>query len=167
MSDHSRAAAAPITVKIGDKDFQLSPHTVGDLAEFDLWAEEKTLRELDDRLERYQRNEALTPEQKKLLIDETYADIKSGKATARAAIGFSGTVKMTHLSLRHLHPEITIEQAGDAVTIVGLNAFHAVLDRLSGLEDPGPNDGAAPQANLTEAAQIGNRSTETSSATTG
>lgn len=162
MSEHSRVAAAPITVKIGDKDYQLSPHTVGDLAEFDLWAEEKTLKELDERLARYGKNDALTSEQKKEMIDAVYAEIKSGMATARAAQEFSGTVKMTLLSLRHLHPEITVEQAGDAVTIVGLKQFQATLDRLSGLEEPSPNVQAAPETNP-EAGQVGNQSTENSS----
>lgn len=142
MGSLSEAAAAPVHISHGGKDYAMSPLGIGDLAEFQQWAEDRAVERVEKHIARLEKHGAVDADEKRALLDELRDELESGAAEARAATMFAGIRLMLWMSLRQRHPELTIEQVGRMVTPATAREAQDKLDRVSGLagDDGAPTD---------------------------
>ncbi len=136
MNQLSEIAGASSTFEFGGKTYTMSPLTIGDLAEFAQWAEDRAIAKAEKRI-------ALMPDDKKAILQKAFDESDAGTTEARAMGTMDGIRMLSWLSLRRAHKDLTAEQVGDLVTMAELSKFRQRIDRLSGLE-PDPNDQSPP-----------------------
>lgn len=126
MSDLAKVAAKPVTLTVGGADYQFSPLTLDDLAEFEAWHESERLQRGLDAL-----GEGAPGDRVQLIAqmnDAGAADI------AQAMQSLRGVRQILWYSLRKQRPEITPSEAGELVNLANLEEMRSLLDRLVGLD---------------------------------
>jgi hypothetical protein len=151
MTTLSQAAGAPAPLAPDDFDHLLSPLSLGDLAEFEAWANEKCLADAKAKIKFLADNDALAPEVKQATLAQAFDRTKTGIASALAAATLDGTRKLALLSLRRRKPDITPAEIDQLITVANLADIKRKLDRASGFaeeeEDEQPEkEGARPNA---------------------
>jgi hypothetical protein len=153
MNQLSEASGAPSEILFDGTAYKMSPLSIGDMADFAQWAEDRAVLEAEKKIGILDRAGVATAEDKKAILQKVFDESESGILEARAMVGMPGIRRLAWLSLRHAHADITESRVGEIITMAQLAAFRKRLDRLSGM-DPDPND-KSPAGN---AGQLGEKS---------
>lgn len=153
MADIAASTGAPITRRIGRREFELHPLTLSDLGRI----VQKMRCSLVEAGREAMRDPTLGRDDKALILDQAYRAAERTGWTADALVGFQSDPSMLlqfiYASVRRTDPKLTIEQVADAVgtDVAGLtSAFEDVL-RLSGMVEDAA-DGTRPKSGGGEAA---------------
>ena len=111
MTTNARATAAPISVTIDSKQYLFTPFSRRDFGMFENWVQGRYI-------EVYTANLKKAPEElQRGLLEQAYANaatltIASPEAT-KLMISMDGAIQLAWISLRHEHPDITIDEVSD------------------------------------------------------
>lgn len=111
MTTNARATAAPIPVTIDSKQYLFTPFSRRDFGMFENWVQGRYI-------EVYTANLKKAPEDhRRGLLEQAYAHaatltIASPEAT-KLMISMDGAIQLAWISLRHEHPDITIDEVSD------------------------------------------------------
>lgn len=120
-------AGQPVKVKVGDKEYLVSPMTLGDWAEVETWAQEQFFVAMKKRIELVGDEEL-----KKVILGRlatmTYAEVMR-ESTMYLDDG-EGTARRLHTMLRRNHKEIKLEEVRE---LMGFHEFNEAQRLLLGL----------------------------------
>lgn len=136
MSELVEAAATPVRIKRDDKEYLVSPMTIGDSAELQRWAEERYWQDMQERLARTK-----DPDVQKL-IRHRMATISRAELRTEMSDYINSSEsdeQYLWLMLRHEHSDITIEEARKLVSRSEFNDIFIKLhpklvDKITALE---------------------------------
>jgi len=117
------------SVELCGGTYRLSPLSLRDFAEFDVWAEEEFWRKTETRVARMP--EGL----RERLMEKAYERLGDGDVSVDAMMTVAGTARLVWLSLRKEHPNVGADQTAELVTLGNRQAVQATLDRLNGLQE--------------------------------
>jgi hypothetical protein len=146
--DITTALAATSSIALGDATYELSPLTLGDMAKFRQWANERHLTAADERCAFLKRKLSLTPEEQQRTYAKAFDETKNGFAEARAAGSTEGGEQLILFSLHHRHPDLTIEQLRERLKFGDVAVVREKVELLSGfVDDDEPDDEKEPGGN--------------------
>ncbi len=147
MTTLAEASGAPLS--LDGIDTLLSPLTLGDLGEFEAWANERTIINAKARNQLLADANVLTDDVARDTLGHAFDSTKNGEASAREAGTLEGIRKLMLLSLRRKNPDTTEAQVNDVVTVATLDDTKQKLDRISGMNVSGDISPNAPAASGT------------------
>jgi hypothetical protein len=144
MAQYSTAhIAAHATFEAEGKVWVMTPLNMKDLVELQDYLRVDNIRVLKSQLA------DMPIELAKTLFLEAQKDvdrIKIGtQAFDAASQSVSGQMYMMYLSLRHRQPEITLDKAGELLTLTTIEGLKDKLDKMAGYSDDGNPTQAQPQ----------------------
>ncbi len=125
MSDLAKMAAKPVTLTVGGADYQFSPLTLDDYAEFEAWLIGEKIRRALEAL-----GEGITSEERVKVVT-TMTDEISQMEVAKASGSMRGIRQMLWYSLRKTNPELTREHAAVLVNLDNMEEMTALVDALA------------------------------------
>ncbi len=144
----SEAAGAPLFASA--PDLILSPLTLGDLAEFESWANTIALEEAKAKIAFVNGSGgALSQDEKNLILLEAFNSTKNGVAAIRASTTLEGTRLFLFLSLKRRKPDVTKDQIAELVTTENRQHIAELLDSMLGAAPPNAQPAASPDSGST------------------
>lgn len=143
MSDLTRIAGKPVTLTVGGQDYEFSPLTLDDLAEFEAWYASERLNRALDALghvpEEYVPGDGSVKGEVHYSASarvELIARMSDAGSTdiATAMQSLRGVRQILWYSLRKRHPDMTPSQAGALVDFSNLGEMKSLIDNLAGIE---------------------------------
>jgi hypothetical protein len=166
--DLTHALAATSSIQLGDATYELSPLTLGDMATFRQWANDRHIDTADERCAFLKRKSCLTQEEAQRTYAKAFDETKNGIAEARAAGSTEGGEQLILLSLKHRHPDMTLEKLRPLLKMGDVQDVREKVERLSGFfgdDDDAPAD--AGDGGSTAAASDPNAQTPAAASTAG
>jgi len=116
------------------KEYSLSPMTLNDLAEIESWV-------VSNEIKRYQEASSVLSKDERIdFLRKAINDMPHGmefKAIVNEAMDeIDGIRHMLWLSVRHNHPEVTLEEVSGLVRLDNLDEISILIDTASGLSLP-------------------------------
>lgn len=130
----------PVEITLGGRVYYFSPQSLGDMEEFQTWAEMNCVALAKARAKEVITelgNDATQADRariKESFIRGAYDLVDSGRATVLAMRAKGGIARMLLSSLRYRHPELTLEMVTQLVDMAGVDAAQAALDKANGYE---------------------------------
>ena len=137
MAEDSLAAAAgsPIKLKLGDKEYELTPLTVGDLADFEAYVKSARLRLF------LQNVGETAPEMRSSVIASIINSPVSSSAVGEEMKTLSGVRFLLYCVLRKKNPHMTLEDAGALINMENLSSISSIIQGVGAGEiSDGPFD---------------------------
>jgi len=122
-------AAKPVKVMVGDKEYLVSPMTLGDWAEVEAWAQEQFYSNMKKRMELVGDGEVGKAIRARLAT-MTYAEVM--RESSPYMDDGEGTAHRLHTMLRHNHPDIKLEEVKE---LMGFKEFNGAQLQLLGLTE--------------------------------
>lgn len=156
--DLTTTLGAPSPIQLGGNTYQLSSLTLGDMATFRQWANERHLATADARVAYLKDKQCLSPEERHRTYATAFDQTKNGVAEAIAAASLEGGEQLILLSLKHRQPDMTLEALRPLLTMADVEDVRDKVEILSGFADDddaagaGQGEGAADPNEQTPAA---------------
>lgn len=140
MSDLTRIAGKPVTLTVGGQDYEFSPLTLDDFAEFEAWLLSEKLNRALTAL-----GEQVTSEERVQVVT-TMTDEISQMEVAKASQSMRGLRQMLWYSLRRTQPSLTRTEAAAVVNFDNLAEMTALVDELGSDAKKGKDESRPPAA---------------------
>jgi len=135
MGTMSDATKATLTVKVGGREYILSPLELADFGEAERWMEMQPYDHARRKIAAL--GEVATEARQEKILAEADAEsaaLQFGTAAANARLStFEGVGFLLWLSLRKRQPDMTKEDALHLISVDSIEEWQAALDRVSGL----------------------------------
>jgi len=131
MSKLTRLTAVPVSIKLGDELYRLSPLSLKSWAVLETWAEEEAFRKARRLLEAAGKGapEVIT----KTIWDKALAEAGGGYSACTDT--FASVAMFAFLSLKFEHPELTLDTVQDLLSTVNMEELREKLNTVNGIED--------------------------------
>lgn len=140
MPKVSTMTASPVELKLGGDTYKLSPLTHSDLGEFERWCQDRLI-EVAKRA-----GEGMAAADRQALLADAVSRASAISLTSpeasRLMSSMDGIVRLMHLSLRHHHPDIELEQVHEMLSDPraldeAMASFDAINDLAGGKGEDG------------------------------
>lgn len=132
-------AGMPVKVSSGGEEYLLSPLTLGDWAELEVWAQERLFEHMKMRAVIIDDPDVRKAIQSRMAT-MTYAEVM--RESSPFLDDGKGTARRVYLMLKHNHPDMTLEKAEGLLGFAEFNQAQRVLLGLDSKE--GESEDARP-----------------------
>lgn len=144
-----KAAAAALVIEHGGQEYRLSPLTVADLGELELWAQTLPIERARRRIVAW--GDDISPELQADILREAEKQAADITAMTVDFASIEATAYLLYLSLHKTHPDITRAAAASLIQPKDLETWQGWLDKVSGMSgdgdaDPTPGKAEKPEA---------------------
>ena len=131
MGEMAKLAGVPVSVKLGDKEYELRPLKPADLGELEVYLEERQLEKAKKQLE-LMGAEINALEREKILSDARKPISLASGEMVQFLASVSGTIYLLWLCLRDKY-ELTKENVEELISFENLDEIQKSVDKASGL----------------------------------
>ena len=120
------ALGARVPVTIGGDEYFMSPPTLADMAEAEKWLESRVVEGVRQRLKDH--GAELTEAERLSILANA---IERAPEVSRASV--DGTRYMAYVSLRHNHPDLSLEDVSKMIGMGDVGRINDIMDGFSGI----------------------------------
>jgi len=133
------AAGKGVTVMLNDKEYEVRPLTLGDLADFEAYVRSQRLKSFLDG------SQGMPEVERLKIVKELCSSPLPDDAVVEEMRTLDGVRFLFWRALKHAQPDITLAEVSEMVTVENLDLISTVVESIGGVNEANPPK--APQEN--------------------